>query len=139
MNATEYTLVLIKSDAMEKELVSLIQGELERVGLRIVYVTMIIFDMNLLQEFYNIPEIKYPHDMVEQYLCARPLPIWIIEGERSIDKMAGIKNVLRSKYRATGLKNLFHCPVSSDEFDWQYRLLKQRGIINESALKQKSC
>lgn len=132
MKAIERTLVLIKPDAIEKDLVTLIRGEIEVAGLTIVSVTEMAFDMDLLLEFYAIPEIRYPHELVEQYICAKSLPVWIVDGETAIGKMVEIKSRLRAKYGTSKLKNLFHCPDTTDEFDSQYDLLKQKGIVVES-------
>jgi nucleoside diphosphate kinase len=134
----ERVLLLIKPDAFEKKVVSLIQGEIEAMDLRLVEIWTIVFDISLLKAFYGLTEIRYPYEIVERYLCGRSLTVWIVEGERSIHKIGTIKSTMRMIYGTDRLINLFHSSLSVDEFNREYGLLIEKGASQKSLLECKS-
>lgn len=129
MNTSERSLVLIKPDAIEKDVVSLIRNGIKTAELRVIQIGTITFDFETLRMFYNISEIRYPRADVERYLCAKLLSVWIVEGDGSISKMIVLKDALRVIYGTCRLRNLLHCPSSEDEFHLQYDLFKRFGTI----------
>ncbi len=79
-------------------------------------------------DFYQWSEIDLPVEM-ENYMCIEPLPILIASGKNAITKVISCKEELRKEYFNGPLKNLFHCPVSHEESQWQYNFLKNKGVI----------
>jgi len=130
MSTTEYSMALIKPDAIEKDVVRLIRSGIESAGMRVTQIWTITFDFTSLMKFYGMSEIRYSRADVAQYLCALPLGVWIIEGNSAIDNMMSLKGVLRIIYGTSKLRNLLHCPSSEDEFKLQYNLLKLHGAIS---------
>lgn len=124
----EYSLVIIKPDAREKGLEKEIRNDLTALGLQVENIGIIKFDLQLLMDFYQWSKIDFPVEM-EGYMCIEPLPILVASGKDAIAKTMSYKEGLRKKHFNGPLKNLFHCPVSHEESQWQYNFLQQKGAI----------
>ena len=127
MNSNEFALVLIKPDATERGLETEILSGLEGVGLQVTKCGTIRFDTRLVLEFYEWEKLDHPEEM-RGYICVTPLPVWIVTGDGAIDRTMDLKTHLRKKYCDGPLKNLFHCPVSQEESQRQFELIRRKVI-----------
>ena len=125
---TEFALILIKPDAIERGLKREIRNGLETAGLCVEEVGAVQFDLQLVMDFYQWPKIDHPGAM-KDYICIEPLAVWIARGKNAIAQTMSLKSRLRVKYYNGPLKNLFHCPISQEESQWQYDLLINKGVI----------
>ncbi len=124
---TEYTLVMIKPDAFERNLVDMIRQEIEIVGFEIIPVGFADFDLDLVCEFYQWEEVKCP-STVKSYLCSNPIPLWIIKGINVIEKMTEIKWRIRRALCSGNHQNLLHCSSTKKKFNWEYGLLRKNDM-----------
>lgn len=124
----EYSLIIIKPDAYERGVEKEIYDGLSFLGLKLEKIGKVHFDLNLLMDFYQWVQIDFPVEM-ENYMCIEPLQILIASGKNAITKTMSCKKDLRKKYFNGPLKNLFHCPVSYEESQWQYNFLLNKGAI----------
>ena len=125
MHSDEFAVILIKPDATERGLESDIFNELVAEDLIIIKMGTVQFDLNFVLDFYQWLKIDYP-EVINDYICVNPLPVWVARGDRAISKAMSVKNRLRAKYCNHALKNLFHCPSSKEESQRKYDLLVQR-------------
>ena len=125
MYLNEFALLLIKPDGTERGLESEILCGLEMKGLRVEKIGTIQFDLQLVLDFYQWQKLDHPEEIMG-YVCAKPLPVWIVTGNEAISKTMSLKNRLREKYYNGPLKNLFHCPSSPEESVRQFELIKQK-------------
>jgi len=135
VHSDEFALILIKPDALERGLDSEIFDGLVAEGLDVTKIGTIQFDLQFVMDFYQWPKIEYP-DMMQAYMCVTPLPVWIARGENAVFKGMALKNRLRAKHCDGPMKNLFHCPCSQEESQWQYDLLKERHKPMETPKKR---
>ena len=81
----ERTLVLIKPDAMERQLAGTIIDRLERRGLKIVALKMLQMDNALAGRHYAVHQNKpFFKDLVE-FITSRPIIAAVFEGERAVE------------------------------------------------------
>lgn len=125
MHSHEFAMVLIKPDATERGLEVEILSGLERMGLQVAQYGTIQFDTKFVLEFYEWEKLDYP-DEINGYICVTPLPVWIVTGDDAIGKTMELKTYLRKKYCNGPLKNLFHSPVSQEESQKQFELIKEK-------------
>lgn len=124
----EYSLIIIKPDAHERGVEKEIYDGLSILGLKLEKIGKVHFDLKFLMEFYQWTQIDFPVEM-ENYMCTQPLPILVASGKNAITKTMVCKEQLRKKYFNGPLKNIFHCPVSREESQWQYNFLLNKGVI----------
>ncbi len=128
METTEFSLIVIKPDALERNLSRRIRQELETEGLMVHVIGFIQFDLQLVKDFYRWLEFEHPV-AVEGYLCGLSLPVWAVEDVSAVDKALSVKTRLRAELCGGRLKNLFHCSTSQVEFRWEYNVVRTRGVI----------
>ncbi len=76
----ERTLVLIKPDALQRQLVGEIIGRFERVGLKIVAMELRQPDKSLVEKHYQEHHGKDFYPMLEQTLLEAPVVAMVLEG-----------------------------------------------------------
>lgn len=135
VDESEFALILVKPDALEQGLESEIFYGLEAKGLCVEKIGTIQFNLQFVLDFYRWEKLEYP-ELIRDYICTTPLPVWIARGDRAIDRAMELKVRLRAKYCTGSLKNLFHCPTSREESKRQYDLLK--GKYKTMQLKQRT-
>jgi nucleoside-diphosphate kinase len=81
----ERSLVLIKPDAMQRNLAGIIISRLEKRGLKVIAMKMLRMDTALAQRHYAVHKDKaFFNDLVE-FITSTPIIAAVFEGERAID------------------------------------------------------
>jgi len=117
-----YSIIILKPDIINMALQKKLKMVILKNNLKIKTTSLIIVDLNFIKEFYQWDSIIFSKELNE-YLCAKILPIWFIEGENAIDKILNIKNAFRKKYSIDQMHNLIHCPDSHDDFERELKLI----------------
>jgi len=81
----ERSLVLIKPDAIQRELVGTIISRLEKVGLKLVAMKMLHLDKALAQRHYAIHKDKPFFDSLVNYITSAPIIAIIFEGKKAVE------------------------------------------------------
>lgn len=80
----ERTLILVKPDAMQRGLAGEIIGRLERRGLRLAGVRMLLVDTDLARRHYGEHEGKPFFDDLVEYITSSPLIAAVFEGTDAV-------------------------------------------------------
>lgn len=118
----EKTLVIIKPDGVERNLIGSILNEYERNGLVIKNIKMLVADEELAKEHYDEHVDKpFFNDLVD-YITSGPSCVSIIEGENAIERVRMINgatnpkeaqdNTIRALYGLEVSKNTVHASDS---------------------------
>lgn len=89
----EKTLVLIKPDAVERNLIGTILNEYERNDLKITEMKMLMVSKELAEEQYEEHKEKSFYDDLISYITRGPLVDLVIEGENGIQGVRMINGV----------------------------------------------
>ena len=81
----ERSLVLIKPDAMQRNLAGTIINRLEGQGLRLVALKMLHLDKALAQRHYAIHRDKPFFDGLVKYISSAPIVAAVFEGEKAVE------------------------------------------------------
>jgi nucleoside-diphosphate kinase len=81
----ERSLVLIKPDAMERNLAGTIISRLEKLGLRLAAVKMLHLDKALAQRHYAVHRDKPFYDSLVSYISSAPIIACVFEGEGAVE------------------------------------------------------
>lgn len=120
----EQTLVLIKPDAVERDLIGKILTEYERNGLEIVAMKLLTATTEIAKSHYS-EHIKKPFfdDLVE-YITSGPLVAFILEGENAISRVRALNgatnpeeaadNTIRALYGISLSNNTVHASDSPE-------------------------
>ncbi|MDP3443839.1 MAG: nucleoside-diphosphate kinase [Ignavibacteria bacterium] len=123
------TLVMLKPDALERNLAKVIEDEIEKAGLLVSNRMTIIFKETMIFDLW--PDI-YGEAHIQQsieYLAGKKLPVWLVVGEDAIDSVNRIKRQLRHEYCSQRLISLFHAPDTPEEYLRACKLfLKNRTV-----------
>lgn len=130
----EFTLVIIKPDAIQKGLAGRLEHRISQEGLKVIKRKTILIDLNFIQKLYQWQVIFYPAEL-EGYLCVIPLPVWLIEGDNAVEKVLRIKAEARREFGTDELHTLLHCPDSKNDFEREYALIFSNEPPKEVTMK----
>jgi nucleoside-diphosphate kinase len=86
----ERSLVLIKPDAMERELAGAIIGRLQGAGLKLIALKMLHMDRALAERHYAIHRGKaFFNDLVD-YITSTPIVAAVLEGEGAVENIRNL-------------------------------------------------
>ena len=116
---TERTLVLIKPDGVQRQLVGEIIGRVERKGLSIAALELRLVDRDLAAQHYAEHDGKPFFESLLEFITSGPVVAAIVEGPRAIAafrQLAGgtdpvekaIPGTIRGDFTADVLSNLIH-------------------------------
>lgn len=121
---TEQTLVLIKPDAVKRNLIGSILSEYERNQLRIVKMKMLKADKDLASKHYADHKEKVFYEELIDYIRSGPLVSLVIEGEEAIKRVRALNgatnpeeaddNTIRSLYGIDLSNNTVHASDSKE-------------------------
>ena len=81
----ERTLVIIKPDAVQRQLIGAVISRLENRGLKIVGMKMLQMGQDLARRHYAIHEGKKFFDSLIRFITSGPVVLMVIEGPRAIE------------------------------------------------------
>lgn len=127
----EKTLVLIKPDAVERNLIGEIISFYERENLKVANLKMLNVSKDLAEEHYSEHKSRPYFKELIAYITRSPICALILEGENAISKVRSIngntdpakadKNTIRGKY---GLSKTENCVHASDSIENAEREIK---------------
>jgi len=126
MKKLEATLMMMKPDICERNLVEILYEHLGLCGLNIIATTIIKADLSFIKSFYNWPSIFHP-DLIEAYLCSVPMQVIVVVGENAVADALRLKKKFRNEFQLPNdqLHNLVHCSDSSDVFSHEFSTVTQ--------------
>ena len=84
--AIEWTLLIIKLDGVEKNLIGEIYGRFEKAGLQVIAAKMLHLDRRKAEGFYAVhSERPFFNDLVS-YMISGPVIVQVLEGEDAISR-----------------------------------------------------
>lgn len=98
----EYTLSIIKPDAIAKNIIGEIYSRFEKAGLYIVAAKMLQLTKNQAREFYAVhKEQPFYHDLVE-FMSSGPVMVQVLMGENAVARNREIMGATNPKQAAFG-------------------------------------
>lgn len=120
----EKTLVLLKPDAVERNLIGHILVEYERNGLRILEMKLMKASSTLAEQHYIEHKGKPFFDRLVAYLTRSPLIALVLEGENAISRVRALNgttdpadsqdNTIRALYGKSMSENTVHASDSTE-------------------------
>jgi nucleoside-diphosphate kinase len=114
----ERTLVIIKPDGVQRQLIGPIITRLERRGLKIVAMKMMQVSTDLAREHYAVHEGKPFYEPLIQYITSSPVVVLVVEGPNAIEitrntmgatnPVSAAPGTLRADYGLEIGRNLVH-------------------------------
>jgi nucleoside-diphosphate kinase len=86
----QQTLVLLKPDAVERKLVGEIISRLEKPGLKIVAMKMILVDEALAKRHYAVHEGKSFFDELVEFITSGPIVAAVFEGKDAVTEVRSV-------------------------------------------------
>lgn len=83
---TEYTLSIIKPDAVAKNVIGAIYSRFEQAGLKIVAAKMLHLTQKQAQEFYAVHKTRPFYNELVSFISAGPIMVQVLAGENAIKK-----------------------------------------------------
>lgn len=124
---TEKTLVLIKPDGVERNLIGRILVEYERNGLKVSEMKLIHASTELAEKHYAEHQGKPFFERLVSYLTRSPLVALILEGENAISRVRTLNgttdpensqdNTVRALYGQSMSENTVHASDSKESSD----------------------
>lgn len=110
---TEKSLVLIKPDAVERNLIGKILAIYEENDLKIVNMKLILANKEIAEEHYSEHKGQPYFEKLIKCVTCSPLIALILEGDNAILRVRDLnKNVIRPKYAIDGTLNSVHASDS---------------------------
>lgn len=100
--AIEYTLSIIKPDAVAKNVIGQIYNRFEDAGLRIMAARMQHLTKQQAQEFYAVHKARPFYDDLVSFMISGPVMIQVLAGEDAIHKNRDIMGATNPKEAAPG-------------------------------------
>lgn len=121
---TEQTLVLLKPDAVERNLIGHILVEYERNGLNVLEMKLMKASPTLAEQHYIEHKGKPFFDRLVAYLTRSPLVALVLEGENAISRVRALNgttdpadsqdNTIRALYGKSMSENTVHASDSTE-------------------------
>lgn len=121
---TERTLVLIKPDAVERNLIGSILSEYERNGLKIAEMKMMTATTEIAEEHYAEHKERPFFGELVSYITSAPLVAFVVEGENAISRVRALNgatnpeesgdNTIRALYGISLSENTVHSSDSTE-------------------------
>jgi nucleoside-diphosphate kinase len=122
--AIERTLVLVKPDALQRELVGQVISRIERRGFKIVGVKMALLDQKTLKEHYAHLAAKPFFPRIAEFMSSAPVIAMAIEGFDAVEvlrKMSGVTKssaaepgTIRGDFALSVMCNIIHASDSKE-------------------------
>ncbi|MEK9135151.1 MAG: NUDIX domain-containing protein [Patescibacteria group bacterium] len=139
----EFSVVMIKPDAVQSGLVQKIEEIINQNGLRVIRKKIIKADRKFILDLW--PKVVGYEGRLERslvYLSESPLLIWLVCGPDALGKTIKIKKNIRREYSRDDFYTLLHCPDTLRDFLREYAIffsdesLTKEGDINCNKMSQ---
>jgi nucleoside-diphosphate kinase len=127
----ERTLILVKPDAVRRNLIGEVISRIERKGLRVIAMDLRIIDRETAQAHYAEHEGKSFFADVVEFITSGPLVALVAEGERAVesfralagatDPVKALPGTIRGDYALKSAQNMVH---GSDSLEAAEREIK---------------
>ncbi len=133
----DFSVVMIKPDAVQSGLVQKMEEIINQNGLRVIRKKTIKADRKFILDLW--PKVVEYEGRLERslvYLNENPLLIWLVCGPDALGKTIKIKKDIRREYSRDEFYTLLHCPDTLRDFLREYaiffpnELLTKEGDIN---------
>ena len=116
------SLIMVKPDAIQRNLVKEIESRLNDYGLRIVRKKEAAIDRKTILRLWPGIFRQTTLERSFNYLGGVSLPIWLIAGPNAIVFVLQVKAEMRELYYTDKLHTLFHCPDTKEDFVREYKI-----------------
>ena len=135
----ERTLVVLKGDAVQRQLVGQILHRFERKGLKIVGLKLLAVSMDLAKRMYKVHEGKEFHPALLEFITAAPVVAMVLEGNNAISVTRGMMGptfgpaapggTIRGDFALSQRYNLIHGSDSPESAAAEIPLFFQPGEL----------
>ena len=135
----ERTLVIVKPDGVQRQLVGTILDRFERRGIRIVAMKMMQIDRPLAEQHYAEHQGKFFYEGLVSYITSSPAVVLVLEGLEviaAVRKMIGKTRpyeaepgTIRGDFAQAGLRNLVHASDKLETAQREIALYFQSGEL----------
>ena len=135
----ERSLVLVKPDAMKRELAGVIIARLQELGLKLVAAKMIHADKALARKHYAIHKDKPFYEDLVNYITSAPIVACVLEGKDAVavirktmgatDPTKAAKGTIRADFGESLERNSVHGSDSPDNAEDEIKLFFQPDEI----------
>jgi nucleoside-diphosphate kinase len=135
----EKTLILIKPDAMQRDLAGTIISRLEKLGLKLVALKMLHMDKQMAEKHYAIHRDKPFFEDLVNYITSTPIVAGVFEGEGAVElirKAMGATDpakaeagTIRSDFGLDIQRNSTHASDSVENAETEIKLFFTQGEI----------
>jgi len=140
-NKQERTLIIIKPDALQRNLLGEIIARFERKGLKIIGLKMISMDDVLLEKHYSHHKNKPFFKSLKKYMESSPVIMMVLEGLEVINAVRLITGItkgreadagtIRGDFAMSSQCNIIHASDSSDNAEKEiYRFFNNDELFN---------
>ncbi len=151
----EKTLIIIKPDALQRQLAGKIISEFEQKGLKIVAMKMMQLNRDICEKHYAHLRDKPFFNSIVSFMTSTPVMLMVLEGKEAVEtvrKLIGITNSrqadpgsLRGRYGMSVSSNLVHASDSKESAEreialffkkeeiYHYELLLEKVIYSEDS------
>lgn len=104
----EYTLSIIKPNAVKKSVTGNINALFEKNGLKIVAMKMILIDKDTAEKFYSIHKDRPFYNDLVNFMTSGPVIVQVLEGNNAVKKNREIMgNTDPAKAEAGTIRNIY--------------------------------
>lgn len=121
---TKQTLILLKPDAVQRSLIGEIIAKIEKKGLKIVALKMLVVPPVLAEKLYEIHKDKKFYSELMLYITSGPIVAMVVEGEQAVevvrlligstDSAKAAPGTIRGDYALNIQKNVIHASDSEE-------------------------
>jgi nucleoside-diphosphate kinase len=97
MKTTEYTLSIIKPDAVDKNVIGAIYSRFEQAGLKIIAAKMLHLTKKQAEEFYAIHRNRSFYNDLVNFISRGPIMVQVLAGENAVKKNREIMGATNPK------------------------------------------
>jgi len=129
----EQTLVLIKPDGMEKQIVGKVIDRFERAGLKLRGLKLITLTQELLDTWYAHHKDKPFFGELSAFMKSRPVVAMVLSGENAVAKVRDLvgptdstkagKGTIRGDFGESIQKNIVHASDALERAEFEIKLL----------------
>jgi nucleoside-diphosphate kinase len=144
---TEKTLLVIKPDAVQRGLIGNIISRIERKGLKIIALKMMMLTDDEVDKLYDIHMDKVFYPLLNSFIISGPLVAIAIQGNNCVKivrKLAGVTNspeaepgTIRGDFGVDLTKNIVHSSDTPERADYELSVLfKGEDYVNYSLINE---